>query len=279
MMGRLQVPVEVRAEADPSSRWCADASTRNPDDCEPIVAELWLGARDVVPLPNVDIRVERASVPARVACRPPEGPATSGPLLMGEGRDDRPEGRPRGRPLTEHQRSGRISERHRPVHAPAGGRSSRAVLQGRKVPPLERGDLDSYVQGRVVRPVVDDIRAASGWAHGRLAKCPASALSDRSASFLRAVGRFVIERSTRLALRSRRPLSERPRRCGCWRSSSVRRMVAARGWRLPTARFCSATRRSGLKSIPGYAHAPARSTPRFFGGTSCRSSAECSSDA
>ncbi len=64
MMGRLQVPVQIRAEADPSSRWWADASTRNPDpiDCEPIVAELWLGARDVVPLPNVDIRVERASV-------------------------------------------------------------------------------------------------------------------------------------------------------------------------------------------------------------------------
>ena len=51
------------------------------------MAELWLGARDVVPLPNVDICVERASV------------ASSGGLpTSGEAGDQRPatyEGRAR----------------------------------------------------------------------------------------------------------------------------------------------------------------------------------------
>lgn len=79
-MGRLQVPVEVRADTDPSSRWWAHASTRNPDpiECLPIVAELWRRAHEVLPLPNVDIRVERASVAS-----------SGGPATSGEGGDQR----------------------------------------------------------------------------------------------------------------------------------------------------------------------------------------------
>ena len=56
----LQVPPQVRVDADPISHWWEDAVLSNPGLCEdePLVLRLWWAAHDLVPLPNVDIRLE-----------------------------------------------------------------------------------------------------------------------------------------------------------------------------------------------------------------------------
>lgn len=57
----LPVRVSVEVDHDPRSEWWADLSISNPvlygDD--ELIFQLWSEAQDAVPLPNVDIQLER----------------------------------------------------------------------------------------------------------------------------------------------------------------------------------------------------------------------------
>jgi len=59
---KSELPVQVITDVDEDvrSHWWADSAIRNPLPCQDeIVLELWTDAHDVVPLPNVDVRVRR----------------------------------------------------------------------------------------------------------------------------------------------------------------------------------------------------------------------------
>ena len=57
----LPVRVSVAVDHDPRSEWWADPSISNPVIYagDELVFQLWAEAHDAVPLPNVDIRLER----------------------------------------------------------------------------------------------------------------------------------------------------------------------------------------------------------------------------
>jgi hypothetical protein len=53
----LSIEVHVEADADPNSTWWSTTATNNPSqsDSDQLALEIWHAARDLTPLPNVDI--------------------------------------------------------------------------------------------------------------------------------------------------------------------------------------------------------------------------------